>query len=56
MGGGHIVFIPQPIRAVRVLFSPMASGWVGVGAEEVCPGCISETIRCRQLILGRDIG
>ena len=24
--------------------------------EEVCPGCISETIRCRKLILGRDIG
>ena len=24
--------------------------------EKVCPGCISETIRCRKLILGRDIG
>ena len=23
---------------------------------EVCRGCISETIRCRKLILGRDIG
>ena len=23
--------------------------------EKVCPGCISETIRCRKLILGRDI-
>ena len=42
-----------------VLFSPMVSGWVGgwVGSEEkVCPGCISETMRCRKLILGRDIG
>ena len=24
--------------------------------EVVCPGCISETVRCRKLILGRDIG
>ena len=24
--------------------------------EIVCPGCISETARCRKLILGRDIG
>ena len=28
------------------------AGW----REEVCPGCISETVRCRKLILGRDIG
>ena len=24
--------------------------------EKVCLGCISETVRCRKLILGRDIG
>ena len=24
--------------------------------EKVCPGCISETVRCKKLILGRDIG
>ena len=24
--------------------------------EIVCPGCISETVRCRKFILGRDIG
>ena len=24
--------------------------------EKVCPGCISETVRCRKLILVRDIG
>ena len=24
--------------------------------EIVCPGCISEILRCRKLILGRDIG
>ena len=27
-------------------------GW----REKVCLGCISVTIRCRKLILGRDIG
>ena len=27
-------------------------GW----REIVCPGCISETVRCRKLILGRNIG
>ena len=26
------------------------------GREKVCPGCITETVRCRKLILGRDIG
>ena len=24
--------------------------------EIVCPGCTSETVRCRKFILGRDIG
>ena len=24
-----LVFTPQPLRAVRVLFSPMMSGWAG---------------------------
>ena len=24
--------------------------------EKVCPACISETVRCKKLILGRDIG
>ena len=51
---------PQPLRAVGVLFSPMVSGWAGGrpgGRREiVCPGCISETVRCRKLILGWDIG
>ena len=30
-------------------------GWGGQW-EKVCPGCISDTVRCRKLILGRDIG
>ena len=58
------VITPQPLRAVGVLFLPMVSRWVDVLAggqvsgrrEKVCPGCISETERCRKLILGRDIG
>ena len=57
------LFTPQPLRAVGVLFSPMVSGWAGVraggwagGGKRVCPGCISETVRCRKLMLGRDIG
>ena len=62
--GLKVVFTPQPLRAVGVLFSPMVSGWAGgrpggwAGGrrEIVCPGCISETVRCRKLILGRDIG
>ena len=29
---------------------------VGRGAGISCPGCISETIRGRVLMLGRDIG
>ena len=50
------VVTPQPLRAVGVLFSPMVSGWAGGWREKVCPGCISDTVRCRKLILGRDIG
>ena len=33
-----------------------AGGRVGGRLEIVCPGCISETVRCRKLILERDIG
>ena len=28
---------------------------MGGRREKVCPGCSSETVRCRKLILGRDI-
>ena len=51
-----LFFTPQTLRAVGVLFSPMVSGWVGGRREKVFPGCISETVRCRKLVLGRDIG
>ena len=50
------LFTPQPLRAVGVLFSPMVTGWAGGRREEVCPACIWETVRCRKLMLGRDIG
>ena len=33
-----------------------SGGRAGGRREIVCPGCISETVRCRKLILGRDIG
>ena len=36
---GSLVFTPQPLRAMRVMFSPMVSGWVGRWAGKVCPGC-----------------
>ena len=44
-----------PLRAQGIVFT-MVSGWAGGWQEKVCPGCISETVRCRKLILGRDIG
>ena len=45
------VFTPQPLIAVGV--HGVRMGW---RREKVCPGCISETVRCRKLILSRDIG
>ena len=51
------VFIPQLLRAVGVLFHPWClDGRAGGRREIVCSGCISETIRCRKFILGRDVG
>ena len=42
---------------VEVLFSPLCpDGPADRWREIVYPGCISETVRCRMLILGRDIG
>ena len=53
----QLLFTPQPLRAVGYCFHPWCpDGWVGGRREIVCPGCISETVRCRKLILGRDIG
>ena len=47
---------------LRMDFYPTAlKGCQGIvythgGREKVCPGCISESVRCRKFILGRDIG
>ena len=50
------IVTPQALRAVGVLFSPMVSGWVSRRLENVCLGRISETVRCRKLICGWNIG
>ena len=47
-----------PLRLSGYYFHPwcpdgQAGGWA---AGKVCPACMSETVRCRKLILGRDIG
>ena len=57
---------PKLKRAYNSLITPQPSGYcfhpwcpdgrAGGQREIVCPGCISETVRCRKFILGRDIG
>ena len=65
--GSHITpshsFYPTALKGCRgivfthgVRMGGRACGWAGGQREIVCPGCISETVRCRKLILGRDIG
>ena len=50
-----VTFYPTALKGV--LFSPMVSRWAGgMHREKVCLGCISETVRCRKLIFGTDIG
>ena len=42
---------------IFTIFYPTAlKGRRGIAVGKVCPGCISEIVRCRKLILGRDIG
>ena len=45
----NFVFV---VTAVSLLFSPMVSR---LAAGKVCSAYISETVRCRKVILGRDI-
>ena len=56
-------FYPTALKGCRgivfthgVRMGGRPGGRVGGRREIVCPGCISETVRCRKLILGRDIG
>ena len=48
-------FYPTALKGCRgIVFTHGVR--VGGRRKKVCPGCISETVRCRKLILGRDIG
>ena len=50
---------PTPLKGCRgIVFTHgvWMGGRAGGRREKVCPACISETVRCRKLILGRDIG
>ena len=57
-----ILFLPHsPKGLLGYCFHPWCldgrpGGRAGGRREKVCPGCIPETVRCRKLILGRDIG
>ena len=48
-------FYPTALKGCRgIVFTHGVR--MGGRREVVCPGCISETLRCRKFILGRDIG
>ena len=52
-------FYPTALKGCRgIVFTHgvWMGGWGDGGKKLVCPGCISETIRCRKMILGRGIG
>ena len=54
-----VPYYPQPLRAVRVLFSSMVSGWVvgqGGSGKKFVRAVSKKNVNCRKLILGRDIG
>ena len=55
-GRSHSVAFSPWICFVGVLFPPKVSGSAGGRREEVCLACTLQTVRCRTLILGRDIG
>ena len=48
-------FYPTALKGCRgIVFTHGLQ--MGGRREKVCPGCISEIVRYRKLILGRDIG
>ena len=52
-------FYPTAFKGCRgIVFTHgvRMGGRSGGRQEIVCPGCISETVRCRKFILGRNIG
>ena len=54
-----IGFYPTAVKGCRgIVFTHgvRMGGRSGRWRKKVCQGCISETVRCRKLIVGRDIG
>ena len=49
------VFYPTALTGCQGIVFTMLSGWVGGWREIVCPGCLSETVRCRNLYLVRTL-
>ena len=48
-------FYPTALKRCRGIVFTHGVRMGGWAAGKVCPGCISETVRCRKFILGRDI-
>ena len=49
-------FYPTALKGCQGIVFTHGVRMGGRPAGKVCPACISETVRCRKLILGRDIG
>ena len=55
-GGGGCVFGVTYLTVVKGAGIVLSHEFgMGVSQEKACLGCISETMRCRKFILGRDI-
>ena len=50
-----VLFTPKALKGCHciVFTHGVGAGWP---REKVCPGCISETVRCKKFIVGRYIG
>ena len=49
-------FYPTALKGCRGIVFTHGVRMGGRRGEIVCPGCISETVRCRKFILGMDSG
>ena len=49
-------FYPTALKGCQGIVFTHSVRMDGRAMEEVCLACISETVRCRKLIHGRDIG
>ena len=47
-----LFFTPQGLSGIVFTHGVRMGGWICGRWEKVHPGCLSETIRCRKLILG----